>query len=313
VLEAAFVTCARLPDLDEDDRRVVTPLLELGCRVVPAAWDDSTVDWDRFDVSVLRSTWDYTDRRDAFVRWARSVPRLLNPADAVAWNTDKRYLADLEAAGIPIVPTSWISDPVSAELPETGQYVLKPAVGAGSLDAERFVLDDSANNAAARHHVTRLLARGQTVMVQPYVAAIEGAGETGVILIEGAFSHAMGKGSMLGPTSAAEVDGLYKEETIEARRASAAEIELANAALDAALKTLGLDQPLLYARADMVPSADGTPMLMELELTEPSLFLRTTPGSERHFAEAVHARAKRRGRARAPAQRARPQQERVVS
>ena len=310
--EVAFITCARLPDLDVDDRLALEPLASFGCHVTAAVWDDPGVDWDRFDVCVLRSTWDYTDRRDDFVHWAMSVPRLLNPAEVVKWNTDKRYLVDLARAGVSVIPTEWIVDARNAQLPASGEYVLKPSVGAGSLDADRFSLDDPAARARAVDHVDLLLARGQTVMVQPFATAIESSGETGVIFVEGEFSHAIRKGPMLRPV-AVEVDGLYREEAIEGRTATSDELDLARAALEAAHRILDLEEPLLYARIDMVPAGDGRPVVMELEITEPSLFIATTPGSEVRFAAAVADRAKRRGRARAPAQRARPQQERVVS
>jgi len=117
VLEIALVTCRSLPDLDEDDRLLIEPLDALGCRVTAASWDDPKVDWDRFAVSVIRSTWDYTKSRNAFVTRAQSVPRLLNAAEVVAWNTDKRYLRHLAAAGVPVVPTAWISDTASLDLP----------------------------------------------------------------------------------------------------------------------------------------------------------------------------------------------------
>jgi hypothetical protein len=288
VLQIAFVTCDRLPDLDSDDRLVIEPLAARGCSVIPAVWDDPGVDWDRFDLSVIRSTWDYTERRDAFIRWARAVPRLLNPADIVEWNTDKRYLADLSAAGLPVVSTTWISPSETVDLPAGGEFVIKPSVGAGSLDAERYDLADVDSRGRATAHVERLLAAGQTVMVQPFANAIEKAGETGVILVEGEFSHAIRKELMLGAGTSEEVDGLYREETIGARSASAAEIDLAYAAVAAA--PLGT-RPFLYARVDMVPDADGRPMIMELELTEPSLFMATTPGSQERFAQAIYARA----------------------
>ena len=310
--EVCFVTCARLPDLDADDRLALEPLATLGCQVTGAVWDDPQVDWERFDVTVLRSTWDYTDRRDDFVRWAQSVPRLLNPAHVVTWNTDKLYLEELAKAGVRTLPTAWITYGDEITLPNGGEYVVKPSVGAGSIDADRYDFGDAQARARAAEHVSRLVARGYTVMVQPFAAAIETLGEAGVILIDGEFSHTIRKGSMLG-TSLKEVDGLFKEERIEAAHASAKEMELARAAVDAAVRIMELDEPLLYARVDMVPDDQGRPTLMELELTEPSLFMITTPGSETRFATAVANRAKHRGRARAPARRARPQQERMVS
>jgi len=290
VLEIALVTCRSLPDLDRDDRLLLEPLSSLGCRVTAATWDDPTIDWDRFDLSVIRSTWDYTDNRDAFVAWAQSVPRLLNPGDVVAWSTDKRYLRDLAAAGLPVVPTVWISDVTSLDLPVSGEHVLKPAIGAGSLNAARHDLGDPEARARATGHASRLLADGQTLMVQPFAHAIEDAGETGVILVDGKLSHAIRKNVMLGPQTLGEVDELYLKETIEARTPSAAEVDLAYAAVAA---VPDFDEPLLYARVDMVPDADGRPMIMELELTEPSLFMVTAPATAQGFATAISAHASR--------------------
>ena len=113
-------------------------------------------------------------------------------------------------------------------------------------------------------------------MIQPYVDSIESRGETGVIFVGGQFSHAIGKGAMLGGERKAEADGLYIEETIVAREPSADELSLARRTIDAAP---GGPDGLTYARIDLVPDADGRPLIMELELTEPSLFMKTTPGS----------------------------------
>jgi hypothetical protein len=292
VPEVALVTYHGLPELDPDDQLLLAPLAALGCRVTAVSWDDASIDWDRFDLTVIRSTWDYTDRRDEFLAWARLVPRLLNPASVVEWNTDKRYLADLVAAGLLVIETQWLTAGGSApelELPTSGEYVLKPSVGAGSIDANRFDLGDDRARELGLAHARRLLARGQTVMVQPFAHAIEEVGETGVILVDGEYSHAMRKGVMLGPQTLEEVEELYKEETIDARVASSAEIDLAQRAVTAV--PVGSAE-LLYARVDMVPDASGQPMIMELELTEPSLFMVTSAGSEMRFASAIAARAR---------------------
>ena len=291
MLEICFVTCARLPDLDDDDRLAVEPLRDLGIEVVPGVWDDSSVDWDRFAMTVIRSTWDYTDRRDKFVEWARSVPRLFNPAHVIEWNTDKRYLNDLAAAGIPVVATTFVSNERDLDLPSQGEYVLKPAVGAGSIGADRYDLADGPARDRALAHARRLIDTGNTVMIQPFVDSIESAGETGVILMNGEFSHAMRKGMMLGAHTLAEVEGLYKEEQIDPREASQAQMDLAHSAVAAA--PFDADD-LLYARVDMVPGDDGMPMLMELELTEPSLFMVRAPHSPQRFAEAIAAAGQRK-------------------
>lgn len=288
--EVALVTCSRLPNLDPDDLLLLAPLETRGVRVTAAIWDDPDIDWDRFDLCVVRSTWDYTERRDRFVEWALSVPRLINPADVIEWNTDKHYLVDLAAAGVPTVATTWISSVGEIALPTDGLYVLKPAIGAGSMDAGLFDLRDAADHERARRHAERLVAAGQTVMVQPYLSAIEDSGETGVIFIDGTFSHATRKGTMLGPESLEDVDELYKKETIDARSPTAAELDVATRTLN---YVPGGPGRLAYARVDMIPGPNGEPQLIELELTEPSLFMATAPGSEERFAAAIAARARR--------------------
>lgn len=111
----ALVTCAEYDQLHEDDRTVIEPLARRGITAVPAVWDDPDVDWGRFDLSIIRSTWDYSSRRDAFLAWAASLPAVANPVDVLAWNTDKRYLADLADFGVPVVETRG-SDPVTTPI-----------------------------------------------------------------------------------------------------------------------------------------------------------------------------------------------------
>src|SRR5262245_46992625 len=126
----ALVTCSEIPLLEPDDRLVIEPLAAKGVLAEPAVWDDPAVDWAAYDLVVLRSTWDYAPRRDSFVAWANSVKRLLNPASVVEWNTDKRYLASL--GGIAVVPTTFVATG-EAWAPPEGDYVIKPAIGAGSV------------------------------------------------------------------------------------------------------------------------------------------------------------------------------------
>jgi glutathione synthase/RimK-type ligase-like ATP-grasp enzyme len=278
------VTCATLADLDPDDRLLIEPLGELGVDAVAAVWDDVAVEWDAFDLAVVRSTWDYPARRTEFVQWARRVPRLVNPADVIEWNTDKRYLADLGAAGVPTVPTTWLAPGDSIALPTSGRYVLKPSVGAGSLDAAAFTLDDPGEATRAREHAERLLGAGTTVMVQPYLAAIDDRGEAALIFVGGKFSHAITKSAMLRGDRATVAGGLFLEESITPRQPSEAEFTVADDALSA---VPGGSHRLAYARIDLVPDADGNPILIELELTEPSLYLAYADGAAERFARAL--------------------------
>ncbi|HEY7599383.1 MAG TPA: hypothetical protein VH741_05610, partial [Candidatus Limnocylindrales bacterium] len=151
-------------------------------------------------------------------------------------------------------------------------------------DAGAYELADPAMAAAARAHAMRLLDAGQSVLVQPYLASIDTAGEAGLIFTGGRFSHAVTKGAMLGGHEREEVAGLYKAETIVYRAASADELALAERVLAA---VPGGPDRLLYARVDLVPGDGGRPLLIELELTEPSLFMGTARGSEQRLAEAI--------------------------
>lgn len=284
----ALVTCAAVADLDSDDRLVLAPLAALGCPADAVIWDDPAVDWDRYRLAVLRSPWDYVPRRDEFVAWAASTPRLANPASVVVWNTDKRYLAELAAAGVTVVPTVWVEPGDHWTPPDAGHWVIKPSIGAGSKDTGRYDMALSPHREQAVAHVQRLQAAGRAVMVQPYLDAVDTDGETALMFVGGEFSHAIRKGPLLdGPDLG--VDGLYKPETITVRKPSAAERALAErvlASLPAALP------PPLYARVDLIPGPTGDPMLIELELTEPSLFLGFADGAAQRFAEAIAAAAK---------------------
>lgn len=282
------MTCADLADLDPDDRLVLAPLAARGVAVEPAVWDDPDVDWSSYDLVVLRSPWDYARRHDEFVTWAASVPALINPANVVRWNTDKRYLGELSAAGVPTVPTSWIEPGESWQLPaETGEYVLKPAVSAGSQDTGRYDLADPAHRDLAAAHVRRLSEAGRVTMVQPYLRAVDAEGETALLFLAGpeglAFSHAIRKGPMLtGPDLGP--DGLYKAEEITARTARPEELAVAERTLAA---VPGGTRQLLYARVDLIPGPDGEPVLVELELTEPSLFIGYADGAPDRLATAI--------------------------
>jgi glutathione synthase/RimK-type ligase-like ATP-grasp enzyme len=288
----ALATCREFADLDDDDRLVIGELAARGIEAHPLVWDDASVDWAGFDLTVVRSTWDYVDRREEYLAWAQSVPRLANPADVLRWNTDKTYLRHLSAAGAPVVPTSWFSpgDPVA--LANDGVVVIKPSVGAGSRDAGRFDLADADDRDVAGKHVRQLLDRGQTVMVQPYLDAVDTHGETALLYFNGEFSHAIRKAALLADSDT-EVDGLFREETIAARQPSVAERAAAQSVLAAAATQVGW--PLLYARVDLLPGPDGVPVLLELELSEPSVFLAHDVGAASRFAAAIDARLVRAG------------------
>ncbi len=289
----ALVTATDAEPLDEDLPPLVAALAERGADVRSVVWDDPAVDWASVDVAVIRSTWDYHGRRDEFCAWADAVGAatvLCNPAPIVRWNTDKRYLSELSAAGIDVVPTVFLVPGDEVRLVDAPEVVVKPAVSAGSRDTARHSIGDAEGRARARRHARELLDAGRVVMVQPYLDAVDDEGETAVICIDGVVSHAIRKGPLLragdGPTRA-----LFAEEQISARDPRGDELRLARATLEVCAARFGA-HALLYARVDLIPGPTGDPVLLELELTEPSLFFDTAPGSADRFAAAVIARAR---------------------
>ncbi|WP_111509969.1 ATP-grasp domain-containing protein [Mycobacterium kyogaense] len=257
--------CPALPEGDGDDAGLVGALRTRGLHARWLSWDDpATLE---ADVVILRAAWDYTERLTEFLAWTRQVPRLLNSPDVVAWNTDKRYLADLAAAGVATVRSAFFGPGETVAIPQ-GEVVVKPAVGAGSVGAMRFRDAD-----AAYAHAVALQADGRTALVQPYDARVAD-GETALVFLRGEPSHAFTKGPMLpepgqGPTL--DPSGTYAEERLQLADPDDELWEVGHAALAAAAAHLGIRvTDLLYARVDVLGGPDA-PALLELELVEPSL------------------------------------------
>ena len=266
--------------IDPDLPIASAALREAGLAVDLLRWDDPAVRWADYDLAVVRSCWDYAWRLDEFLAWAESVPRLRNPVEVLRWNTDKVYLRDLERAGLPVVPTVW--DPTTAgDLPDAPEWVVKPSVSAGSRDTARWH-----EPAAVLDHVAQLTGAGRTAMVQPYLRSVDELGETAMLFIGGGFSHAVRKGPLLAAGEGVRQD---RDSRGDLRPAvpTAAQREVAQAVFDAVPGLVGVDRSSLYARIDLVQDANGRPVVLELELTEPSLFLPQAPAAARALVLAV--------------------------
>ncbi len=255
-------------------------------------WDDPAADFARFDAALLRSAWNYTERIGEFLAWVErtaAVTLLLNAPAVLRWNCDKHYLAELAAKGVAIVPSTFCepgSDPAQAlerflASHAEPELVVKPAIGAGSRDARRHARESRAEIVA---HIGGLLAMRRSVLIQPYLGRVDRDGETALIYIDGRFSHAIRKGPLL-PKGAPSTAALFAAEEITARTPGADELAVGAAALAAV--PVG---PLLYARVDLIRSAQGEPRLLELELAEPSLFFAHGPGSAARLVAATLAR-----------------------
>jgi glutathione synthase/RimK-type ligase-like ATP-grasp enzyme len=274
----AVVTCAG-EDVDPDSPTLLAALDAIGVEADLVVWDDPAVNWDRYALSVIRSTWDYVDKYDAFTSWVERTPRLVNDRDAVRFSLDKHYLAVLASRGIDVVDTQFVEVGTSPEL-QSGEFVVKPAIGAGSMGAERF---GPGERDAAVAHVQALHASGRAVLIQPYVESVDTEGELALIYIGGAFSHAMTKGAMLGVTET-DRNKLFRMEQMSVATAPPA----ARATADAVIEAAGFGD-LLYARVDLVRTGESF-ALMELELVEPSLFFYLVPDAAVTLAAAIAAR-----------------------
>lgn len=290
----ALASCRELPAWEVDDRPLVAALETRGARVEEPAWDDPRADWAGFDGCLIRTTWDYMERRDEYVAWAQRVESatpLFNPAAVVRWNTHKGYLRELERRGVAIVPTAWLeagSRPeIAGQLAERGwrRGFLKPMVGATARETLRFDADPD-GLARAQAHAERLLAR-EGLMLQPYLERVEHDGEVSAIFLEGELSHGVRKVPRAGDFRVQDDFGARDFPYAFAGR----ERDVAVATLAAAESALALAPArLLYARADYLRGADGELLLTELELVEPSLFFRHAPVAAARLAEALLAR-----------------------
>ena len=266
-------------NLDPDAELLLDALRVVGIEGTMCVWDDRSIAWNDFELTVIRSTWDYTRDRAGFLEWARGIERLLNPYPIIEYSTDKHYLRDLERRSHRVVPSTFCDVGEEPEFPD-GAFVVKPTVGAGSMDADRFTRGDLGR---ARAHVERLHANGRDAMIQPYVASIDDEGERALVFIDGRFSHAMTKGAMLN-TVADERDALFRREQMSVATPEPDAVAFADALLS--------EEPfrgILYGRVDLVKMADGW-AVMELELVEPSLFLAYDSAAPRRMAEAISSR-----------------------
>jgi glutathione synthase/RimK-type ligase-like ATP-grasp enzyme len=297
-LNVALVTARPARGLDEDEPPLHMALQKAGCDVQIAEWDDSKVDWASVDIALLRSAWDYAERVSEFLEWVERASKLthvLNPLPVVRWNTDKHYLAQLSKAGVAIVPSTFVEPGEDAGRAiqtflashANAEIVVKPAIGAGSRDTARHRRGELGPAVA---HVRRLLDAHRSVLLQPYLERVDRDGETALMFFEGRFSHAIRKGPLLPPGGTATT-GLFAAETITPRVPGADEMRLAEQVVAA----VPFGAPL-YARIDLIRGDKGAPCLLELELTEPSLFFAHAAESAERFTAAVLRWLQRQGR-----------------
>lgn len=277
----AIATCAGYDDLKVDDELLREAFAARGAEAESVVWDGPDPAWHGYDLCLIRSTWDYHDKHEDFLAWTRRVEAataLRNPAETIAWNSNKAYLRELAAAGVPTVPTVWVEQAevieVEAVLRERSwaEAVIKPAVDLGAKNLHRV----HAGAGEAEAALSAALARG-TAMVQPFLPSLEAEGELSLIYIDGELSHAVRKHPASGDFRVQSIWG----GTFEPASPSAQAIEIGDQAL------AHRDEAPLYARVDLVSGLDQNLCLIELELIEPNLYLSTHPTAAKRLANAV--------------------------
>lgn len=279
----AFLTMEDTSGWSIDADLAIPPLEDLGWSIDTIPWRRDDIDWSIYDAVYVGTPWDYPEDPHTFLgmleRIERAGPVLVNPLSLVTWNIEKTYLRDLEQRGARIVPTLWreglTTDDINALFKHVGSHriIVKPVISTNATDT--FLLDDPVPPAVAAQ-VARTFTQ-RAAMVQPFVPAIQGEGEFSLFYIGGTLSHAIQK--------------VPKARDFRVQEEHGASIEAVTASPD--LRTTGdhvmalVDPAPLYARVDFVRADDGGFMLMELEMIEPSLYLRMDEAAPRRFAVAL--------------------------
>jgi len=276
-VELRIATCLHLPEPDADEDLLLEALRHAGVRARMAAWNDPAQDWGAAIPTLLRSTWDYIHDLDLFRAWLARVERacvLWNEREFVEANLHKRYLLDLDRRKVAIVPTELLERGSTRTLAEVARrrswsnVVIKPAVGAGSFATKRF--DHAALDAGEqflREHLPQ-----RDMLVQPYLDSVELHGERALVWIDGEFTHAVRKT----PRFSGQDEVVSGSLSIRAEERALGTLALAP-----------LADKLLYARVDVAHDNDGRLCIMELELIEPSLFLKQDPRALARFVAAI--------------------------
>lgn len=281
----AFLTIDDMGDFVSDDDLAAALLRQRGWRVDALPWDEPA-DWSRYDLVVIRTTWDYHERPSRFLATLGEIEQsgtmLHNPLSLVHWNMDKRYLSDLDAGGVPIVPTTFADrlagrDELLAHFLnfDTEAIILKPPLNVNAFDTFHV----------PRAEVESLFPQLQAVfgerpyMAQPFMPHIKSEGEYSLIYFNGSFSHAILKTPAGGDFRVQEEHGGI----ITAVTPQDGLLQVGLRALNA------LEEMPLYARVDLVRHIDDDFRVMEFELIEPSLYLRMDPAAPARFADALTA------------------------
>jgi hypothetical protein len=282
---------------DRDTGALAEALRRDGLDADAPIWHDEAVDWAAYDLLIIRTPWDYSERYGEFMAWldrASARTRILNSPEVIRWNIDKRYLDDFAALGVPVIPTVFCDSADAAEAAidaiTSGRLVVKPSVSAGSRDTGLFASDDPGALALARH----IIAAGKTAMIQPAAESVIEKGENALFFFNGRYSHAFHKGPILA-AGGGYLGGEYRAD-ISRTEPSRPEVELGDRVMTsiravATRRGFAEDGGLpLYARIDIASDKGESPRVLEVEVFEPAYAVDVVPEAVEVFVQAVRER-----------------------
>jgi glutathione synthase/RimK-type ligase-like ATP-grasp enzyme len=269
-------------NVSNEDDLLVDFLASKGIPVTKEIWNDQEVIWNKYDIAIIKSPWDYFDHIDEFYTWLATMEqlnvKLLNPISVLKWNADKHYLKEIEQAGFNITPTIFLKKGKKIDLNEyfktfdTGKLIVKPVVSGGAKNT----LKVSLGTTEAHNHKINQLLRNEDFIVQPFLKEIEDDGELSLIFFGGKYSHTVLKKAASGDFRVQSTFG----GTVHLEDPSVKYIAKAKAYVDVFAKGC------LYARVDVVV-IDNDLFLMELELIEPFLFLSISDQALENYYQAL--------------------------
>lgn len=295
-----LATSASMPDLYPGEMGLLDALADRGLDPRIAVWNDPAVDWDQAGIVVVRSVVDYAKDRAAFLEWVESVPRILNSADVLRWNSDKHYLEELSRLGQPTIHTTWLEaergyskNQVHSRFPALGDFVIKPAVSSGVRDVGRYAAAEIPQRQAAMVQAMELLSKGRDVMIQRYQEDVDTHGERSLVFFNGLLSHSVDKNALLTTRGVHETKVL--EDSVRAHLATDEELrwgeQIRQTLHTYVRQRQGRDEQFLFTRVDLVPDGQGSFVVMEVAMVDADLYLGVAPQALDNFADAIAVRA----------------------
>ena len=286
IIKLAIVTCESMGEYNnnaESEDRILAQLLdEQQITYKFEVWSDPQVVWTEYTHILIKSPWDYFDRYDEFKAWCSKIEDtgipVFNDIETILWNSDKKYLLEIQAKGHRIIPTQFISKTQKVHLQSafenfgTDYLIFKPSVSGGAKNTLKIKKAESEN------YINRLeeLVQEEDFLLQPFINEIVEEGEYSFIFFGGKYSHAVLKQPKSGDFRVQHFFG-----------GKIFSIEPKSAILVSAQRIIDdFAAGCLYARVDGV-LIEGEFYLMELELIEPYLFLFTHPKAKENYIKAI--------------------------